>query len=95
MATGSELMVHEIAVNGAKSVGLGLKLTMGRTTARGLGKRPVSVRRLEPIGLWVPARAVLALLLALVAVRTVCVPTRVVLKGDCWAWLEELLTYAP
>ena len=43
---------------------------MGRITAFGLGKRPASVRRLEPIELWVPARAVLALLLALEAVRT-------------------------
>ena len=75
----AELMVHEIAVNcgnGAKSVGLWLpKTDHGRTTACGLGKRPVPVRRLEPTGLWVPARAVLALLLALVAVRTGCVPT--------------------
>ena len=39
------------------------------TKARGLGKRPASVRRLEPIELWVPARA---LLLALEAVRTGC-----------------------
>ena len=40
---------------------------MGRTNARGLGKGPVPVRGSEPTGLWVPARAVLALLLALVA----------------------------
>ena len=60
------------------------KLTTGRITAFGLGKRPASVRRLEPIELWVPARAVLALLLALEAVRTGCVPTCVVLTGDCW-----------
>ena len=75
----SELMVHEVAVNcgnGAKSIGLRLpKIDHGRTTALGLGKRPASVRRLEPIGLWVPARAVLALLLALRAVGTGCVPT--------------------
>ena len=75
----SELMVHEIAVNcgdGAKSVGLGLpKTDHGKNNCPWFGERPMSVRRLEPIGLWVPARAVLALLLALVAVRTGCVPT--------------------
>ena len=75
----SELMVHEslsAVAMGPSPLGLGCpKLTMGRTTALGLGKRPASVRRMEPIGLWVPARAVLALLSALRAVGTGCVPT--------------------
>ena len=75
----SELMVHGVAVScplGPSPLDLGCpELTMGRITALGLGKRPVSVRRMETIGLWVPARAVLALLLALRAVGTGCVPT--------------------
>ena len=81
----AKLMMHEIAVScgdGAESVGLGLlldlgcpKLTTGRINAFSLGKKPASVRRLEPTELWVPARAALALLLALEAVRTGCVPS--------------------
>ena len=54
-------------------------LTMGRTRARGLGKGPVPTRGTAPTGVWVPARAVLALLFWVVAERTGCVPTWVVL----------------
>ena len=58
------------------------KLTMGRITAFGLGKRAASVREQEPLELWVPAWAVLALLLAPTG-RTECVPTCVVLTNGC------------
>ena len=89
-------MMHDITVrcgNGLGPLDLSCpKLTIGRITAFGLGKSPASVRRVEPVELWVPARAVLALLLAQEAVRTGCVPTCVVLTGDCWVWQEELLT---
>ena len=86
----TEVMMHEIAVdcvNVTKPVRFGLPkiLTIGRTNARGLGKGPVPGRGSEPTGLWVPARAVLALLLALVVERTGCVPTWVVLTGGCRA----------
>ena len=53
----TKLMMHEIAV----AMGLGLldlgcpKLTMGRITAFGLGKRAASVREQVPLELWVPA----------------------------------------
>ena len=87
----TELMVHEIAVRlcqcpmGPSPLDLGCpKLTIGRITAFGLGKRPASAQRLEPIELWVPSWAVLALLLALEAVRTGCVPTWVVQTDRLW-----------
>ena len=86
----AELMMHEIAVDCVNvtepvRTWIAQDLTMGRTNARGLGKGSVPVRGSEPTGLWVPARAVLALLLALVAERTGCVPTWVVLTGGCRA----------
>ena len=56
---------------------------MGRTRARGLGKGPVPARGTAPTGVWVPARAVLALLLYVVTERTGCVPTWVVLTCGC------------
>ena len=75
----AELMVHEIAVNcgnGAKSVELGLpKTDPGKNQFPWFREGACTSARIEPIGLWVPARAVLALLFALVAVRTGCVPT--------------------
>ena len=55
------LMMHEIAVgciNVTEPVRFGL-----RTRARGSGKGPVPARGSAPTGLWVPAWAVLALLL--------------------------------
>ena len=67
----AELMVHEIAVNcgnGAKSVGLGLPKTDHREESLplvGEGRPAYQYEGSEPTGLWVPARAVLALLLAL------------------------------
>ena len=58
-------------------------MTIGTTRARGLGKGPVPARGSAPTGLWLPARAVLALLLYVVAGRMGCVPTWVVLTCGC------------
>ena len=76
-------MMHKVTVrivNVAKSSRFGLsKLSMGRTTGRGFGKRPRPTRGSVPMAGCVPARAVLALLLWVANERAVCVPTWVVL----------------
>ena len=69
----TKLMMHEITVSCIKTTGpSGLDWplwTKGRTRARGLGKGPVPARGSVSARLWVPARAVLALLLPVVADR--------------------------
>ena len=75
----TELMMHEIAigcVNVTKPVRFGLpKFDHGKDQGPWFKKEPVPVRGSAPTRLWVPARAVLALLLPVVAEHTGCVPT--------------------
>ena len=74
----TEWMMHEIAV-GCVNV---------TKPISGLGIGPVPVRGSAPTGLRVPARAVLALLLAVVDERTGCIPTWVVQTGGCGCMTE-------
>ena len=83
------LMMHEITfgcinvTNRAHQVWIDQNLIKGRTRARGIGKGPVPARGFASTGLWVPARAVLALPLPVVAERTRCIPIWMVRTGGC------------
>ena len=68
---------------------------MGRTTGRGFGKGPRPTRGSVRMAGWVPARAVLALLLSVADERAVCVPTWVVLTCRCKDGAEVDVNDAP
>ena len=86
------LMMHEIAVgcvNASKPVRFGItKFDHRANQGSWFGKRTTSRTRSAPTALWVPARAVLALLLYVVAEGTECVPTWVVLTCGCGSVTE-------